>query len=178
MSKITSFTSGITLTVGVILTLYASMWTKFTDMTVTSPIIFSIFLMILGLLFMRGLIKEQKTPEQEKAEMLQASNVSHTLIDFKHAVEQLEISDNVDILVETIEGITENYLLLINHQHQAINDIYGLQGLEIIMNLAQAERLLNRIQSAALDGYPYEVQNSYDELRLVVQHLKCNDNAG
>ncbi|MEK7989423.1 MAG: hypothetical protein VSS52_000320 [Thiotrichaceae bacterium] len=174
MSKITSFTSGVIFTLGVVLTLFASVWTKLADITLTSPIIFSIFLMILGLVFMQGWIKEQKTPEQEKAETLQVSNVSHILIVFKQAIEQLEVSDNVDVLVEKIVEIIENYLLPINHQHQAIKATYGQQSLDIILNLAQAERLLNRIQSAALDGYPQEVKNSYDELVQVTRQIELH----
>jgi hypothetical protein len=176
MNQITSFTSGIILTLGVILTLFASMWTKFTDMTVTSPIIFSIFLMILGLLFMRGWIREAKTLKQQ--EMLKITHIANGLKEFRQTIEKWQLSANKATLILEINEVSEKYLLPLNHQHQTIKAIYGQQSLDIILNLAQIERLLNRMQSAALDGYPHEVQNSYDELILVVQLLKHSDNVG
>jgi len=99
-------------------------------------------------------------------------HIPTTLTHFKQTIEQWQLSENKNVVIEKAQDINEKFLLPLNHQHQLIKNTYGQNSVDIILNLAQAERLLNRIQSAALDGYMGEARNSYDELRKVIQLLK------
>jgi hypothetical protein len=103
-------------------------------------------------------------------------NIAESLSNFKHDIEQWQLTENMQQLLSKIDEISEQYLLPLNHQHQIIHSIYGQQSLDIILNLAQSERLLNRMQSAALDGYEQAVQASFHDLQQTIALLpseKC-----
>ena len=172
MSKIISFTSWLILVLGVVLTLFEAMSTKLFDTTITSKIYIAIFLMLQGLLFVRGWIREAKTNEQERKEELKAAHIFTMLKEFKQTIEQWQLSANTNLVVSQIQDINEKFLLPLNHQHQLIKNTYGQNSLDMIVNLAQAERLLNRIQSAVLDGYIEEAQDSYNDLVQTAQQIK------
>ncbi|MCV6639503.1 hypothetical protein [Candidatus Albibeggiatoa sp. nov. NOAA] len=154
---------------GVIGALFSILATDVNNLSLTSPIVISLIVAIAGLVMLNDWIAFAKSPEQEEKEAVETDSISHMLWEFKQAVEQLPITGNMDSLVADIDKITADYLLPLSHQHEMIHHHYHHQGLDIILNLAQAERLLNRTQSAALDGYPNEVQNSYDDLVQVIK---------
>lgn len=111
----------------------------------------------------------RETNQLRQPAQFEQMNIVQSLTHFKHTIEQWQLTE--EPLVLKIDEIAEQYLLPLHHQHQAIQAVYGQQGLDIILNLSQAERLLNRMQSAALDGYAQAVQASFHDLQQIIALL-------
>jgi len=126
--------------------------------------------MINGILFMR-VFKVRPSPKAKQQSKQNQADTLDTLTSLKQIVSKLEFADS-KIALTQLEQLKEKHILPLHHQRQTMHAIYGKQSLALILQLAQIERLLNRIQSAALDGYIGEARNSYNDLVQIAQQIK------
>lgn len=142
--------------------------TTFDEVHIRSFIL-SVIISYGSIVIWKNLLKDSAKKNQAQQDSIHIPTI---LTNFKQTIEQWQLSENTNLVISQIQDISEKFLLPLNHQHQLIKSTCGQNSLDIILNLAQIERLLNRMQSAALDGYPSEVQNTYADLLQTIQKLK------
>lgn len=108
---------------------------------------------------------------------------NHTCFELIHFVQELlqkmqqlgqdlnEITE--DEMARRIELLLETYVLpLTTEQEKLIHGLGQLQGIEVLVAIAQGERLLNRMWSAVSDGYLQEARLIYPKALAVFQEAQ------
>lgn len=89
----------------------------------------------------------------------------------QQAVTELEPLLSDARLSERLETVLNRYCLTLSERHEEITLLLGrADGTQCLLNLAQAERLLNRMLSAASDGEFGEVARLYPLVRKVLEN--------
>ncbi|GEM_PF-4319357 len=133
----------------------------------------SLFLAIGGLILWHLHIRQHaKIIHSTDQPLLDLSDCLHQFLsEMQELAQELANLDHIGILAR-IESLLELHVWPLVNQHPALLNTLGItQSMQFFLKLAQCERLLNRVTSAASDGYLEEAHHTYSQALLIVEDM-------